>query len=96
MGRPSLFWVVTQYMLVVYYRRFGQPIGSETKEINYSHTLRNYPARGRPQGFRWLVLQIIREFCKKFDKLWKYRSIVSPCRMWLVWYNVPSCHATCI
>ena len=69
MGRLSLFWVVTQCMLVVYYRRFGQTIGSETKEINYSHKLLNYPARGRPRGLRWFVLHIIREFCKKFDKL---------------------------
>jgi hypothetical protein len=37
------FWVITQRVVVISYRRFGTSYGSETSIRNYNYSLRNKP-----------------------------------------------------
>ena len=58
--RTPLFWVITQRIVIIYYRRFGTTNGpnikeisfSETSVINYHHSLRNNPEQRSPHQLR--------------------------------------------
>jgi len=39
--RPVLFWVITQQVVVISYRRFGTSYGSDTSIRNYHYLPRN-------------------------------------------------------
>jgi len=50
--RIALFWLVTQWVLVISYRRFGICC-PEMSVRNYHHSLRNKPEEGCSRPSRW-------------------------------------------
>ena len=69
--RTALFWVITQRLMVITYRRFGTTFGTgspETMVRNYHYSLRNYPEERRFHLFRGGSLKS-RRIRKLFERI---------------------------